>query len=178
MTIPSYIATAFVLLVAVGVFTFVDQAVADDVDDCTHYQNPERTIRGCTRLLKSGRLTKKGSAIAYYNRAIAYGYKDQHDNAVKDYDKAIELDPQDAQAYVNRGSAYGYGGQYNRAIQDFDTAIKLNPKDAVAYFNRGLAYLHECQFGRAVEDYDKAIELNPEDAEVYKKRGLAYGHTI
>ena len=33
------------------------------------------------------------------------------ERAIEDYDKAIELDPNDAQAYYNRGNSYGNLGQ-------------------------------------------------------------------
>ncbi len=37
---------------------------------------------------------------------------------MEDYDKAIELDPNDAAAYYNRGISYSELGQDQRAIED------------------------------------------------------------
>ena len=54
------------------------------------------------------------------------------ERSIKDYDKAIELDPNDAAAYYNRGHSYSDLGQYQRAIEDFDKAIELDPNDAEA----------------------------------------------
>ena len=53
--------------------------------------------------------------------------------AIEDYDKAIELDPNDAEAYNDRGSSYHRLGQNERAIEDYDEAIKLDPDNAEAY---------------------------------------------
>ena len=44
-------------------------------------------------------------AKAYTNRAIAKSELGQHDDALVDYDKAIELNPDSADAYTNRGFA-------------------------------------------------------------------------
>ena len=45
----------------------------------------------------------------------------------EDYDKAIELDPNDVFVYTNRGKAYEGLGQYQRAIADYDKVIELEP---------------------------------------------------
>ena len=43
----------------------------------------------------------------YTNRGAAYGSKDEHAKAIKDFTKAIELNRRDAGAYNNRGLVYG-----------------------------------------------------------------------
>ena len=82
--------------------------------------------------------------------------------ALKLFDEAIRLNPEDALAYYFRGIAYGRLGQFERAIQDFDSAIRLNPQDAVNYYSRGFA--HEL-LGNSIEaerDYATAKELGYE----------------
>ena len=58
------------------------------------------------------------------------------DNAIVDFDRAIELDDQFAIAYFNRGTAKHRKGDYEGAIADFNHAIELNPQFAAAYSNR------------------------------------------
>ena len=53
--------------------------------------------------------------------------------SMEDYDKAIELDPDDAATYNGRGFSYSNLGQHQRAIEDYDKAIKLDPDNAEAY---------------------------------------------
>lgn len=50
--------------------------------------------------------------------------------AIKDYDKAIELDPQDAMAYYDRGLTYNKLGNYQQAIADVKIAARLRLKEA------------------------------------------------
>lgn len=51
--------------------------------------------------------------------------KGQIESAIKDFDKAIELDPSLAEAYYDRGLAYSELNQYEKAIKDYDKAIEL-----------------------------------------------------
>jgi tetratricopeptide (TPR) repeat protein len=50
------------------------------------------------------------------------------DLALSDYDKAIELDPQDAVAYFNRSLAHDRLGHRARSQQDRSRALELNPR--------------------------------------------------
>ena len=61
--------------------------------------------------------------MAYNNRGAAYAVLGQYQLAIEDYDKAIQLDPEDAMAYYNRGVAYKELGRYHRAIEDYDRVI-------------------------------------------------------
>ena len=69
------------------------------------------------------------NADAYFSRGIAYRNKDEHDRAIADYNKAIEIDPKLAAAYRSRGNAYADKGEYDRAIMDYTKAIEIDPKD-------------------------------------------------
>jgi len=132
------------------------------------------------KLFKSGiecydeSLKLEECAAAYNNRGNAYAELNEHERAIKDFDKAIELNPDDAETYYNRGVAYAKLNKYEQAIKDYEKAIELNPDDAKAYYNRGLAYAELNKYEQAIEDYDKAIELNPNYAEAYNNRGFAY----
>jgi tetratricopeptide (TPR) repeat protein len=53
----------------------------------------------------------------------------QYEQAIADYDRAIQLDPQYAQAYHKRAFAHFALKQYEQAIADYDHAIQLDPKN-------------------------------------------------
>ena len=48
--------------------------------------------------------------------------------AVGDFDKALELDPDSAEALYNRGLAYSQGGVYDKALADYTQALKPPPR--------------------------------------------------
>jgi tetratricopeptide (TPR) repeat protein len=105
----------------------------------------------------------KTEAAVHYFKGISYAEKEQLNESVSEFNKAIEINPRFASAYRGRGIAYDHKGQLDRAISDFDKAIQINPKDADAYKNRGAAYLDKGQYNQAISDYNKAIELNPKE---------------
>src|ERR1019366_4611242 len=74
-----------------------------------------------------------------YNHGNARRAKGDLDGAFADFNKAIELDPKDANAYINRGIAKQARNDLDSAITDYNRAIELNSRYAPAYVNRGSA---------------------------------------
>jgi tetratricopeptide (TPR) repeat protein len=112
----------------------------------------------------------------YQGRGVAYRMTGKLDLALADFNKAIELDPKNADAYNSRGNVYLDKKQYKAAIADYTQAIKLAPAYAFAYDNRGDAYDDDGDPQDAIVDYTKAIELSPNNSSFYNDRGLAYFH--
>ncbi len=52
--------------------------------------------------------------------------KNDFDNALLNYNKAIQLNPRDARVYVRRGFIYHYTGEVAKAYEDYETAIGLD----------------------------------------------------
>ena len=94
-----------------------------------------------------------------FNRGVDYATQGDYENAIKEYDEAIRLDPQFAIAYINRGSAYTDLEQYERAIEDYDEAIRLDPQADGAYWGRGWVYGHLGLQELAARDIAKAKSL-------------------
>jgi len=117
---------------------------------------------------------KELSSIDWIESGIRNGRKGDYNTSLQDFNKAIELSPNDASAYGNRGVTYQMLGKYYEAIVDYNKAIELNPKYAEAYINRGDSYDNLGKYYEAIDDYNKAIELNPNIAEAYINRGAAY----
>ncbi len=96
------------------------------------------------------------------------------DQAIFEYTKAIDINPNLAKAYNNRGVAYAQEGSLSRAIADFTMAIADNLRDAEAYNNRGHAYAEQGNLSQAIFDYTKAIEINTSYVKAYNNRETAY----
>jgi tetratricopeptide (TPR) repeat protein len=115
------------------------------------------------------------SDVILCNRGVAYGKVGNHAQAIEDFDRAIEINPKDANAYQNLGVTYAKLGNHRQAIEDFDRAIEINPEYAEAYYNRGFIYGKLGDFRQAISDYDRAIEINPDYVKAYYNRGIVYG---
>jgi tetratricopeptide (TPR) repeat protein len=70
--------------------------------------------------------------LAYLNRGNAYTGKGQYDQALADYNKAVEINPKFAPSYSNRGRLYFLKKEYDKAWDDVHEAqvlgYKLEPK--------------------------------------------------
>jgi curved DNA-binding protein CbpA len=114
-------------------------------------------------------------AAEYCNSGHGHFNLKNYTQAVKDYDKAIELNPRMESAYFYRGTAHHYLENYTQAIKDQDKFIELNPKMERAYFERGATHFILKNYTEAIKDYDKLIELNKTNARAFWKRSLIYG---
>jgi len=116
--------------------------------------------------------TENLNAYDYYlkGREFYYHYRRQdNENAIELFKKALELDPNYALAYAGLGDAYaqrvfmfGFPGKWlDSAIEVSEKAISIDPNSAEAYKALGLAYEYKGWFQKALEADRKAVELNP-----------------
>ena len=68
------------------------------------------------------------AADDYNSRGLAKEAKGDHDGAIADYNRAIELDPKQPRAYMNRGFAKQAKDDVDGAIADYNRALELAAK--------------------------------------------------
>src|SRR5262249_43037086 len=114
------------------------------------------------------------AAPAMMNRGNAYAANGELYTALRDYDEAIRLNPENGGAYGNRALELSRIGELEPAMNDYAKAITLNPQQWQAYFNRA-AELKDCgKLREAMDDLNKVMELNPEFAGAYVNRASIY----
>ena len=114
------------------------------------------------------------TARALNERGTNHVEAGRFDDALADYTRAFELDPQNETACYNRGNTLYSLERYDEAVAVETQAIQLNPKDADAYNTRGKAHAMLANSDEALADFSKAIRLNPDLAEAYFNRGCLY----
>lgn len=107
----------------------------------------------------------------YGYRGHAKHHLEQYEDAISDYDKAIEFGFYPLYMYVIRGLAKSTLGQENEAIVDYMKAIELDPEQA--YYYRALVRYQFGQYEESIVDYDEAIKLEPDSANLYYLRANA-----
>ena len=112
----------------------------------------------------------KNYSSAYTNRGIAKSNLNNDKEAIKDYNKAIELYSNYYQAYYNRALSKEKLQLLSEAIYDYDIAIGLKDNSLEAYNNRGIVKSKLGNYKEAIEDFNKAIELNPNYYKAYSNR--------
>lgn len=120
------------------------------------------------------------SAAASYEKHLEIGksylVRDEFDMAIKEFNSALKLAPNNSTVLVERGTAYNALNKYDQAIADFTAAIASKKPGYLAYNNRGVAYWRKNEFGKAIADFDNAIKIDGKQAIAYLNRaGIALG---
>lgn len=97
-----------------------------------------------------------------------------YEQAVRDFNQALELERENVPALVHRGQAYGALGSLKAARRDFERAVELSPdsREALTALCQARRLLRDPS--AAVRDCSRAIELDPYHAPAYLQRGLAH----
>lgn len=83
------------------------------------------------------------------------------DEAITEYQRAMESYIDSAEIYYKIGQAHYYKGDLDKAINYFDTAIAKNPKLAKAYYLLAETYTKKSRFIEAGINARKAIKYKP-----------------
>jgi len=114
-----------------------------------------------------------GCSMVYNNLGDALSQKGQMDEAIVNFQKALEIKPDYAEAHSNLGVALFQKGQVDEAIVQYQEALEIKPNYAKAHSNLGVALSQKGQVDEAIVQYQGALELNPNDADAYTNLGVA-----
>lgn len=130
---------------------------------------------GSKNTKKNNNSSNSNNADYYAELADDYWDKMDYNNALINYTKVIELDPQEARAYVRRGFIYHYTGRVSEAYEDYNTAVRLSPAlKTEAYIKCMLYSVDEKNASTVLSDCTKTINEFPGFSLAYYKRGVAY----
>ena len=104
--------------------------------------------------------------IATFNRlGIALRRQGKWQDAVAEYQRALDISPQDENVLFNIAVAYTEGGRHAEAVSNMEKALEINPafyaESPVASFNIGVMYLNARDAAKARLFLRKALELDP-----------------
>ena len=112
-------------------------------------------------LQESEKAVRKRWATALPYFAKQYEEKGDFQNALKTYEKALEIEPDNTAVLINMGYTYQLTGNNDEAIRTYLEALKIDPYDAMGWVNLGNAYQKTGDETTALAIYQKAIEMNP-----------------
>jgi len=105
------------------------------------------------------------------SRGIELADRGWLDEAVKEFRKAIELDPESAHAHDNLATVFAEKKLYLEAVAEYLLALKLEPDSATAHYNIACFFAtHGLEM--AVSEYKQAIEEDPEYPDAHLNLGL------
>ena len=98
----------------------------------------------------------------------------KRDLAIQEFQRALDLDPRNADAVRGVARLYSSQGKNQEAEAAYIRATALNPEDWQGFNNLGMFYDNIGRPQQAIESYQHAIELAPDNSWPYTNLGLAY----
>jgi tetratricopeptide (TPR) repeat protein len=102
---------------------------------------------------------------------MAYQNLGKADLAMKDYDRALIVDSNQAAVLTSRGMIYRGRGELQKAIDEFTKALALRD-DSDTYFERAQTYDVMKDYPKAIADLDKVVAALRDAPHVLRARAL------
>lgn len=121
-------------------------------------------------------------AHAYLRRGECRFHLEAYKDALSDFEKADELEPNNTETLDRLAVANFHLRRFDDAIAAMEKAIEFNPPDvnrlrkslATMLASRALKYSQEKRYSDAIADLNKAIELDPESKNYHRNRASCY----
>lgn len=143
--------------------------------DCENDRPADRAIHGCPDMIEAPDGDPYERIRVYTMRGFAWLKDEEPIAAVSDFDRALQLDPENRSAIRGRAWAYERMEKYDGAIRDWTLLIKLNPREYEYFRERGYTYHLDSKYELAVADFSSALELDKNGIDSLIGRALAYG---
>ncbi|HEY9844296.1 MAG TPA: tetratricopeptide repeat protein [Candidatus Obscuribacterales bacterium] len=121
---------------------------------------------------------------AYFNSGEANRLQGNFPAALRDFDRALALNPNAYEVYISRAKTYDKMGMYDRVIQNYDVAIAMHPKLERVWLARSAFFVRRKQAAEALRDLDEGLRFLPYSPNLRVARGsyymnrLAYGRAV
>jgi Tfp pilus assembly protein PilF len=110
---------------------------------------------------------------SHNSRGIELADRGWLDEAIKEFKKAIELDPDSAHAHDNLATVYAEKKMFREALGEYLIALQLEPDSPTAHYNIA-CFMASHGLELAGAEYQEAIEHDPEYPDAHLNLGLTY----
>jgi tetratricopeptide (TPR) repeat protein len=119
-------------------------------------------------------LRHAGRPEAHLSLGLIADARGDTDNAVLQYEAALQYNPGDSVAHNMLGQLYDKAGKYSLAAAHFQKSIQLNPSNAVLHRNFGIALVQQENYSQAIKEFGEALRVNPYDTPTLISMGFAF----
>lgn len=112
------------------------------------------------------------SVEAYNNLAVLYDKQGDYINALKNYAKAVNLQPEYVAAHYNLGLLFLKQQQWDKALIQFSNVVALDPSRWSAHYYVANLYLQQENFTLAKEHYLEVLSMQPEHSDTLCNLGV------
>ncbi len=110
------------------------------------------------------------TAKKYFSSGEKYQTAKSYNEAVDNYSKAIEMDPNYVKAYISRAECYEILGKKSEAAEDYKRATIFSPKEKELYFKAGSLYFDIQKYADSDLMLKQAIDRDDSYAEAIDMR--------
>jgi protein O-mannosyl-transferase len=118
----------------------------------------------------SGALIERG----YHNRGLAYLQAGQYPDALRDFERALQINERDVSAWVGRATLFARTGSLERAMSDLERAVAIDPTYAEAWGKRCFTRMLLDRPRDALPDCERAVALAPRHRDGHTNLGVVY----
>jgi len=119
-------------------------------------------------------ITFAQSAEDYRQRAFELSRAKSWDQAIVNYRKVLELEPNDATTHYNLALALKYKGDAPQAVEEFESTLKLKPKWADAHYGLGSTLYDMREPDAAMKELRLAVQFDPANAAAHRLTARIY----
>jgi putative GTP pyrophosphokinase len=112
------------------------------------------------------------SSLVHKHRGMVYFAQSRYEEAVQDFSKAMDLDPECYKAAYYRGVVRSVQQRYPQAIEDFNIVLHIHPCHFFGIFRRAQAFYHSGDYPQALSDCENALSLQPEDENAKRLKSM------
>jgi len=110
------------------------------------------------------------SAKQYFKAGEDFAKANNYADAIIQFTKAIELDPDYDKAYIQRATAFSRSGDHKSAAEDYDRALAFESKDQEIFYFAGLEWHLFGDNPIALDRLSMAIQMKGNFLEAYRVR--------
>ena len=116
------------------------------------------------------------TSLTHQLAADMLSQRQRHEEAIAEAERAVALDPNDADSYMALAGALSLAGRPDEARQLVERAMRLNPHYPPSYlYQLGLAQFGTERFEKAAASLERATALNPDDRWSFRLLLATYG---
>lgn len=101
--------------------------------------------------------------IDQFKKGISHMSDDKMEDAIRDFDLALRLDPTYVDAWIKKGYAHFHLDEFTTAVSCYDKALEIDINNAEAWNLKGLAFYRMKNYEKAIHACEKAIDFDPND---------------
>jgi tetratricopeptide (TPR) repeat protein len=135
--------------------------------DAYEAEDYEKSSEDIKRLL----ILNPNKAFLYVQAGKIMHAKNNFNESLDYFDKAISLDESNAKAYSEKAKVFNDLRRHDKALECFNHAIYNGMNDTEDYFNRGLAEYQLKKYEEAITSFSVALELDPLSIASWEFRG-------